>query len=55
MKLNEKIRLVLTTARCCREINPDQVIITPRHKHQSTPKVSKKFCPEIKGNLILKS
>ena len=35
MKLNEKIRLVLTTARCCREINPDQVKITPRHKHQS--------------------
>ena len=29
MKLNEKIRLVLTTARCCREINPDQVKITP--------------------------
>ena len=27
----KKIRLVLTTARCCREINPDQVKITPPH------------------------
>ena len=33
----KKIRLVLTTARCCREINPDQVKITPRQKHQSPP------------------